>query len=107
RYTVAQAKRLLRKTTALVAIQQLPPLGHTAPLISMTLGARFTRRVRVSLVLHAPCYYSWDGCAAILYSVGRLRKNRLASSRARATSTGICGVAVALAANVHRSSVPP
>jgi hypothetical protein len=74
RYAVAQAKRLLRKTTALVPIQQLPPLGSIASLNPTTLGARFTRRVRVSLVLlHAPCYYLWGGCAATLYSVGRSR----------------------------------
>jgi hypothetical protein len=68
-------KRLLRKPTALVPRQQLPPLRKTASLNPMTLGARFARRVRVSLVLHAPRYYSSGGCATTLCSVGRLQVN--------------------------------
>jgi hypothetical protein len=51
----------------------LPPLRSTASLNPTTLGARLTRRVRVSLVLHAPRYYPSGSCAATLYSVGRLR----------------------------------
>lgn len=69
---MALTERLLRKTTARVPSQQLPSLGNTAALNPTTLGARFMRRVRVSLVLHAPRYYSRRGYGDSLCSVGRL-----------------------------------